>query len=357
MIPNRLPFPIPVRSGPIAPGSVRLLGIAGSDVQLHLRPGGGLPLPTDAAPFGDKLRVTHRREVGSFGGGLVGEVKNLSDIPGRNEDFPPQAGYEPRGQRLVGFAQQHQLRTPSYGSVQLKDSALGAGGKQHAPGVRHQPEDALPFTPPQRLHRVVGKNPVEPSLAANRGKRHRGPNRSGNSRTLALLRGTGRGWRPIRRWVDARTIPSGAGYIRCQRLPHEEGSPARAAQRRRVDVPFLVERESVNLRQVGLIENKTLACGRDAIKQSVRVAPRQQVAVRIKSHADDVGLLGIKEDLALLGTRNAVDLPAVPGPHVEPPSGVERQGPDVFALRIEIDGRGAFRRHPIDFPLGRAADV
>ena len=85
------------------------------------------------------------------------------------------------------------------------------------------------------------------------------------------------------------------------------------------------------------VQHESLARGRDAIDQPAAIGTGDQIFLRVEGEDANVGFVALEKDRMLAFGRDAIDFSVVAGGYVEVAGLVQRQVPDVFRTRLEID--------------------
>ena len=180
---------------PIAPGAVRLGGVAGARAESNCAGGGHIGAPTDAAPARGGAGIVHRRFVGTGGAGDFTEAVQAAHVAGGGKHGVI-AREQARGLAFIGLGDQ---RHAAIGREAV-DPAILVGGEENLLLERQQIVDVFFLGTPQGLDGVIRVDAVDGALLDAADIHHRSELRAdlggggGRGAGLGLLRlgGVGR---------------------------------------------------------------------------------------------------------------------------------------------------------------------
>jgi hypothetical protein len=107
----------------------------------------------------------------------------------------------------------------------------------------------------------------------------------------------------------------------------------------------------------GVVQYECLGFGRNTINISFRISARDEIAIAVECHRNDVRFIGIVKRFTFAIRTDPVDDAFVAGAYKQTTLFVKNQGPDVFLIRIVELRRRSTRFNAIDFPIRRRAGI
>src|SRR6185436_13899766 len=299
--------------GPGAPSLIRLLGEAAArgpeDLALSRESGG------HATPGRDGAKIEGLRRVGAFLRGPRAQLVEHRVVPGR--DVGRVSGASDREDLLLlRDADQRVLLVRAH----AEERGRLAGRDEH--GLRAVRDDRVDEIGRRRVEETsapVGLDEKDGALAA------------------------------ARRDLDR--------VARSARLPGGVGAGLRLAIGSDDDRSIRQHRNASDLIRIGIVEDAGSAVLVDAEQKSLRRRPREQRAVLRLGEREDVHVLRLCEDRALLRSGDAVDLPLRARAGVERAVLPDEEGPDGFLAGLVVARRVPRRADPVHDPAGSGSRI